>query len=238
MTNDPNDPARSGSPLPAGKGDVTLSCNEIEVLCFKAARGAGMSWGLAEETGYAAGWLASHGIPWPSAMLSILENFNGADWREIRPVRTSGNWQAHGENGLCPIALGAALSDFAGLDDGGAGGGAIIAGPVGQPVAALPFLSAMAARLDKSVAAAWDRGQVVLGPEGSVSGEPEALADLDSTTLQISTEDGQVEPGHGVANFNIDRATLVRLNALAMRTTVPASEQSRADAGASTGDND
>ena len=33
------------------------SLNEIESLCKKAARGAGMSWGLAEEAGKAAKWL-------------------------------------------------------------------------------------------------------------------------------------------------------------------------------------
>lgn len=38
-------------------GPFTLSRNETESLCMKAARGAGFSWGMAEEAGFATGWL-------------------------------------------------------------------------------------------------------------------------------------------------------------------------------------
>ncbi|MBC7142231.1 MAG: DUF3726 domain-containing protein [Rhodobacteraceae bacterium] len=35
-------------------GALRFSRNEIETLSMKAARGAGMDWGLAEEAGFAA----------------------------------------------------------------------------------------------------------------------------------------------------------------------------------------
>ena len=38
-----------------GQAGIRLSRNETEALCQKAARGAGMPWGLAEEAGFAAG---------------------------------------------------------------------------------------------------------------------------------------------------------------------------------------
>ena len=44
------------------------SLNEIESLCKKAARGAGLSWGLAEEAGKAARWLSAHGLDGPGVL--------------------------------------------------------------------------------------------------------------------------------------------------------------------------
>ena len=41
MTGEPMDPTRSGAPLFAdASGAVSLSLNEVETLCLKAARGA------------------------------------------------------------------------------------------------------------------------------------------------------------------------------------------------------
>ena len=43
--------------------DVTLALSELRALIIKAARGAGLSWGMAEEAGWAAEWLARRGLP-------------------------------------------------------------------------------------------------------------------------------------------------------------------------------
>ena len=45
------------------------SLNEIDSLCQKAARGAGLDWGLAEEAGFAAAWLAARGADGAAALL-------------------------------------------------------------------------------------------------------------------------------------------------------------------------
>ena len=39
-----------------------LSLGEISFVVFKAARGAGFAWGLAEEAGHAARWLTTQGL--------------------------------------------------------------------------------------------------------------------------------------------------------------------------------
>ncbi len=48
-----------------------LSLNEVETLAAKAARGAGLSWGLAEDVGRAARRLAAAGRPWASAVVGL-----------------------------------------------------------------------------------------------------------------------------------------------------------------------
>ncbi|VDC33604.1 DUF3726 domain-containing protein [Pseudogemmobacter humi] len=56
-------------------GDMLdLSLNEVENLAMKAARGAGLSWGQAEDLGRAARWLAGEGCDWASDLLALLES--------------------------------------------------------------------------------------------------------------------------------------------------------------------
>lgn len=42
---------------------IDMAHSELRSLVTKAARGVGMEWGLAEEAGWAAGWLATRGLP-------------------------------------------------------------------------------------------------------------------------------------------------------------------------------
>ena len=51
---------------------MIVSLNEIESLALKAARGAGMSWGLAEEAAVAASWLAARSLPWAETLADLL----------------------------------------------------------------------------------------------------------------------------------------------------------------------
>ena len=47
---------------------ISWSLGETAALATKAARGAGMQWGLADETGVAVSWLQARGIPGLSAL--------------------------------------------------------------------------------------------------------------------------------------------------------------------------
>ena len=42
---------------------IDLAHSELRALVTKAARGAGLAWGLAEEAGWAADWLARRSLP-------------------------------------------------------------------------------------------------------------------------------------------------------------------------------
>src|SRR4029078_635119 len=54
-----------------GAAGMIVSRNEIESLALKAARGAGMSWGLAEEASVGAGWLADSALPWAGTLTAL-----------------------------------------------------------------------------------------------------------------------------------------------------------------------
>jgi hypothetical protein len=230
MTLEDNDPTSAGFAPPA-RDDVQLSCNEVEALCTKAARGAGLSWGIAEEAGFAARWLFARGIDGPGALLSHLERTDG----DI-PIATTetGDLRAGDSRTICPVAVGAALSDFAAVD-----GDHVHAGPLGQPVLILPFVHYIAHDAGTAMALDWSGGRVVVQPNGGVTG---AVAALEvAGPVEISIEQA---PADATSSFAPDRLvktsaeTIRRLDAFAMETTVPASAASRVDAGSAGSDND
>ncbi len=235
---EPNDPTRSGSPVPAGKG-ARLSQNEIAQLCLKAARGAGMSWGLAEEAGFAAAWMAGRGLDGPGALLAQLQDATGRPWREICPLVAPGVFQAEGGGGLCPIALGSALCDHAHLPETAMDETALRVGPVNHPVLLLAYLSDLARRRDGTVRLVWPRGTVLLTAGGGICGDVEILARETRFNAELSVEGAALDPPPlPCAPLYVSAEILSGLDAFALRTTVPASEVSRAGAGAAAGDND
>ena len=238
MTVEPNDPTRSGVSLPAG-AVATLSLNEIESLCLKAARGAGMSWGLAEEAGFAAAWLAKRGIDGPTALLSQLKGAAGLAWGEICPVVEVGAMRPLGDGCLCPIALGAALCDFAALPEMAMTQAPLQVGPVSQPILLLPFLSALAAARGEVVEFNWSGETVIVSGQGQVAGDILSIAMAASVVARISLCPSTTDFHSSSASaVEIPADTLRQLNDFAICTTVPPSEKSRSDAGAGTSDND
>ncbi len=99
---------------------MTLSLGEATVLAAKAARGAGLPWGLAEETGRAARWLEARGAPGLLAVAALCE---------AREAGTAAR---------CPLRLGCAVADGARAPAGDLG-------PVAAPLLLAPFLAARAA---------------------------------------------------------------------------------------------
>ena len=87
-----------------------LTLSEAESYLRKAARARGLDWGIAEEAGKAARWLAAFGLPGPETVLAHLEQLDGADYRQYIPDCSQDPWQAPGGL-LCPIVAGAALAD-------------------------------------------------------------------------------------------------------------------------------
>ncbi|MCR9158350.1 MAG: DUF3726 domain-containing protein [Rhodobacteraceae bacterium] len=229
---EPNDPTRSGPPL-SGETGAWLSNNEIEQLCLKAARGAGMSWGLAEEAGFAAAWLARRGMDGPMAVLTQLNHAQGRAWNEICPVVASDQLRPADGNILCPIALGAALCDHGTLLGLGGDQKSLRIGPVSHPVLLLPFLSDLARTCGLNLRLRWSDGTVLLGADGSLLGDVDVIGAETAFEAEISAHVGSVSQDQTAPKVRLVASnTLNGLNSYALKTTVPASEASRAGAGA------
>ncbi len=223
------DPTGSGVSIP-DSGVAQLSCSEVTALCLKAARGAGMSWGLAEEAGYAARWLYARGLDGPGALLEVLDKTESCG----TAVLSDGSIRPKAHSVLSPITVGTALSDFAGLCPE-----PICAKPVLRPLLVLPFLHQMASAAQAARLLKWAQGSVAVDPSGAVCGETALLEQADVADIIVSAAPDRPDSAAPVADpapFQPD--ILKRLDDYAMRTTVPATAASRADAGSMDSDND
>ena len=212
---------------------VSYSLSEIEALAVKAARGAGYCWGLAEEAGMAARWLAQAGQPGPSLLMACLEAPRGA-----APVIDGQTWSANGDNRLCPLITGATLSDRASLA-GGPGGAGVTLCNLGFPALILPFAAAAARRLGLALRVDWDGVAVCLSPEAGLgAGLTDGLLASHAPLVKITSELGAVVPDLVGAQLLVPLADWKALERLALATTVPATSRSRAGAGSASSDND
>jgi hypothetical protein len=184
---------------------LDLSLGELQALSAKAARGAGRAVGVAEDAGHAVRWLCARGADGAGALAALLQATDGHSAAELAPDPVT--LTARGA-GLCPLALGAYLSD-ADL--------APVApiGPVRSPLLLRPFLVAMGGDL------------APLPPDPS----PHA-------PRMIRLVACAVVPAAQASRAHPDPASLDALHRFAARTYAPATEASRAAAGSELSDND
>lgn len=241
MSAEPHDQTRGDStPFFKDANAAHLSRNEVAALCMKAARGAGMSWGMAEEAGFAAAWLVTHGIDGPEHLCAHLQEAQGREWPQLCPKVTPGNWRSATGSPLCPIVLGATLCDYAAQPEGPVAECSIGLGAVDHPILLLPFLATIAQSNGILITLTWAEGSVCMGQDATwLAAATAALSDRDMA-LSLSARQGAAQAPLALSppQVTCKTATIAALNTLAMRTTVPASEASRAGAGSSLGDND
>lgn len=189
----------------------------------KAARGAGYSWGMAEEAGRAARWLAAYGLPGPERLLALLDVCDG----NVSSHIPSGLDEPDaGKSGpVCGLTLGAALSDRADIIRDG---GSYRLEQVIEPLLVMPFLCRAARDLDFSLSLAFAGASLVITADGPLD------ADLDSLgfpadgmiSVRSTTDSGKARDPSPLA-WPVPVKVWQRLDHYAARTYVPATEESR-----------
>lgn len=204
---------------------MTTSLNEVEAVSKRAARGAGLEWGLAEEAGKATRWLCEQGLDGCAALAAVL---SGSRARARLPE--GGEWAGNGL--LCPIFAGAALSDRAAM----LGQGPVQMRHVSNPVLILPFAGLVARMQKRPVTVECDGVSAVT--DGRTLSLPSLLPkEAEKVSVRLG---GTVAETRGQSSRAApDAGTWRALNALAHRTYAPATEESRLlGAGAGLSDND
>lgn len=234
----PNDPTRSASePHLHHAATVRLSLSEINALCLKAARGAGLKWGEAEEAGWAASWLSRAGLSGPSITLAWLTEAA----RLARPAPAPDRWTAV-SGAQCPLRCGIALADFAGLPEG-PGPRVLTLARVAYPLMLLPFVARATGRAGFGLRLRWGHGEAVLSAADiplrlDLTGDAgRRVADPVITPVDQSDLSGMAQAAPPPIP-DISDADWRALDTLALRITVPSSTMSRAGAGAAGTDND
>lgn len=210
---------------------MSFALIEVEALAKKAARGAGFSWGMAEEAARATRWLCMHGIDGVAVLERALEQTEG----QSAPPQLEGDWQAT-SGMLCPLRTGAALSDSAAL---WCDAGKRILG-VAAPALLLPFAAMAAQTLERTVTISWQGLRAVTdGTSMSLATKGAAALFDDARKITVSTGGTLAAAPPKAHRAKPDMAGWARLNALAHRTYAPDTEESRLKgAGAGLSDND
>jgi len=213
-----------------------LTLAEAEAYLRKAARAVGLDWGLAEEAGKAARWLAAFGLPGPETVLAQLESLRGAGYAGFIPDCARRPWQAAGGL-LCPVVTGAALADRSAQL---VAGKEFELGRTAYPLLLVAILGQAARHHDVAFATRWAGVQVNCFGDGlQILGDRDDLLLAETAAVRCSRDDSaEAELRPSTLAHEIDEATFKRIDTLAFQTYVPASEASRAGAGPALTDND
>lgn len=208
---------------------MTLSLNEVEATAKKATRGAGYSWGLAEEAGKATRWLCARDLNGCKALAELLVQTDGSNKEAWTPHCDQPVWRASGGR-LCPLIAGAALSDRA------LALSSVRLVMLVAPLLLLPFV-ALAAQQRETVL------QIEMaGASAATDGTALSITGVfPSVVDELAVVDGGsvLQPVPVRSRADPDAQTLQFLNTLAHRTYAPATDASRmSGAGAGLSDND
>ena len=209
---------------------------EIEVYVRKAAQATGLTWGLAEEAGKAARWLAAFDLPGVEITLAHLQDLDDKKYRDFFPVNTNEVWQARGAH-LCPVVCGAALADRA---NHLLAGKEFELGKVAYPILLVATVG-QAARCHKTTfTTSWADVRVSCYENGiRIEGSHEdlLLPTVESVTCRQSNDENPQQLPSTMA-YSIDADVWTAIDELAFKTYAPATAESRAGAGAGLTDND
>ena len=185
----------------------TLSLNEVAALAAKAARGAGLGWGHAEDLGQAARWLAERGFAWDAALCRLLEAEDVA--ARTGRLAAAADWTA-----------GAQAGQVRDLDD------------VGDAIWILPLASAAIFGSGRGLRVSGPGTTFRLAPDGTVASrkDPSPSGELAGPVrIEVVTPDAPIRERSLRGRADRFRpVACARLAALAARTLGPASETARA----------
>lgn len=88
---------------------ANYSLAEIDALSRKACRGAGYSWGLAEDAGKAVRWLTAYGLPGAETLSKLLQVTQSDVLSYVPELKDT--LSSNKNNQLCPIYCGAIIND-------------------------------------------------------------------------------------------------------------------------------
>ncbi|MEO1551886.1 MAG: DUF3726 domain-containing protein [Pseudomonadota bacterium] len=198
---------------------MTVSLGEVEALAKKAARGAGLSWGLAEEAGFATRWLCARHVDGCGVLAGLLSAQDGVERLAVQPDLDRPDWAARA-GAMCPLQAGACLADHAPVT----GLGPTRLGPVSQPLLLAPFLAQIAQHLGRPLALSAQGGAFCTDGDGL---EIERALPAQAQDVRLACRMQPLAPQPRAQRADPCPRDWETLDRFAHRTYAPATEQSR-----------
>ena len=209
------------------------SLSEIEAHAKKAVRGAGFSWGHAEEAAKSVRFLAAHQLPGAAALAAYLQG-RAASGTYSRPVMSASVWSVvEGVTALCPLLSGGCLCDNAQVLMRSENG--LVLEKLSYPLLVVPYLALMSRQGGVSLRVCW-AGVELTCHEGRVerlicSDDALAVARTERFECEVIAVDTVAGVEAGNLGQVISDAVWLGLNEFACCTYVAATEASRRGAG-------
>ena len=222
----------TGSIRDATPKPVLCSLNEIQTTATKAARGAGLPWGLADEAGRAARWLEARGLAGLAALDGALDGLSVPEWRRCFPIPSGSAWRAE-SGAMDGLLAGMTIADRAGRSLPFASDGTLILAAVRRPLLAIPFLASVAQLRGERLTVSFGPDRPVIGiGSGFVSASCRQIEELAKAEV-VRIERGFIgSMPHGLPRLDgsipIDNEVYACLDRRACKTYVPESAESQA----------
>ncbi len=208
---------------------MEFSLNELEMLALKAARGAGLEWGLAEDAGNAAKWLAVHDLDGAGAVCEVLLNFEKVEFSDLMPRINGENWSATEQ--VSALLAGIKIAGRPGLLETSE----IHIRNLDCPLFLLPFLIHASFLLKKPLGVVAGKFEACLSPEGL---DHTGGGDEPTDAKIFIAQNAPSQPLKNVLRANITARDMKRLNDMAQRIYAPSTESSRQNGAGADDEND
>ena len=224
------------------KKTTHYSLGEIDSLSRKATRGAGYSWGMAEEAGKAVRWLSAYGLAGAESLAKHLQLVANNQQNYIPRSRnvTSNEFIFENDAGsLCSLYSGALINDLGHHLDAKK---TLIFKNISSPLLAIPSAGRIAETYNISVSLVFSDQTVICNPDGitvnnsspeqSQSNTPphfESFPIDAKVDLICNLADGVIKSTHfpSPQSRHIEPESLLFLENFAQKTYAPATEESR-----------
>jgi len=204
-----------------------FSLKEFEALCQRAARGAYMPWGLAEDAARAVCWLERASLPSASQFVGLLQLNDGVALSKLAIRPLDGRTLTKTEAYACPILTGSYLSDaYQTLDlDSG-----VQIEQVAYPCFLLPFLSEISATSGCNIHVSWGTFEATVNERGVQfsSGRKDVVCQQFDLIQIVHCNANREFRGIPVSRLQVNAGNLATLTDLAARTYLPETELSQA----------
>jgi len=221
---------------------IDYSLNETASRAKLAAKGAGYSWGMAEEVAKAVFWLAQRELPGPEMLLALLSNYTTSDSVNAAIPHFANECFSATDSWICPIASGCALSDSCCVVNKNT---RISFTDVKYPILMLPFVADVAQRTNSLLVLEIDSVSVATNGIGfqlantTIVNVAQAAAVVCRTANETEIKFDLATQQKNTSRVSVDESIWRSLEAFAHRTYAPSTQSSRElGAGAGLNDND
>lgn len=203
---------------------MNLSFGEYRALVAKAMRGAGYSWGLTEDGSFAAKRLAEFGLSSGDMIVRLLHEVDG---QAVAAFMPNTEWTTDAGQ-VCPISLGTSIADGGGCEE-------LTVHGVLEPLLIVPAMGA-SCRDGLGYVMSWVGGECHFGRQTlTATGVlPVGAVEISLRSAPIPRDERQPRS----TRVLLDEDIAGELACFAHRVYAPATDESRAGAGAGLSDND